>query len=83
MFKLNDVLYYILKTPLGYQAKFELDDGLHVQAKIAKLQEHIIIHQGKLLHYSLADIVIQEVNSANLKNQFNPYFLETRLREIY
>ncbi len=56
MFKLQSILYYIIQTPQGYQAKFEMDDGLYVQEKIAQLQQTDIIHQGKLLDYTLARI---------------------------
>ncbi|GEM_PF-6929224 len=83
MFKLQQILYYIIQTPQGYQAKFEPNDGLYVQEKIARLQKDIILHQGKLLDHSLSHIVIQEVESANQTNHFNPTYLEQRLSEIY
>ena len=83
MFKLQQILYYIIQTPQGYQAKFDPNDGLYVQEKIARVQNHPIIHQGKLLDHSLADIVLQEVDSANQLKHFNPAYLEQRLSEIY
>ncbi len=83
MFKPQPFLYYIIHTFEGYIAKFEPDDGLYVQEKIAKQQKDTIIYQGKLADPSLATIVLQEVQCVNLGQPFYPQLLESRLREIY
>ncbi len=83
MFKLQQILYYIIQTPQGYQAKFEPNDGMYIQEKIARLQHDSILYKGQLLDESLTDIVLQEVTAINNGYKFDPAVLEQRLREIY
>jgi hypothetical protein len=73
------ILYYIIHTPTGYEAKFDVDDGRNVQEKIIRKQKLPLLYKGTLSDHTLIDIILDEIKKVNLHQKFNPSYLESRL----